>query len=276
MRDQDTLDAVLRESAFDAVLHFAARSIVPESMKDPCGYFENNVAGTVALLNGKLARGTNRVVFSSTAAVYGVPHKIPLPEDTPLHPNNPYGASKAMVEEMLAWYHTCAGLRYAALRYFNAAGASERFGEDHSPETHLIPLALDAVLGRGPELTVFGDNYPTADGTAVRDYIHVLDLAEAHVLALESLDTGPGRIVCNLGNEAGYSVLQVLAAVREVTGAEVPMRMGSRRAGDASVTVAATAKAREIFSWRAARGLHEMVESAWRWRLRYPGGYGRK
>ena len=271
LADTTRLGEVFREGRFEAVLHFAARSIVPESMTAPGSYFANNVATVVGLLNTMLARGVNKFVFSSSASVYGSPEVVPIPETAPLRPNNPYGASKAMVEQMLAWYSAGTALKYASLRYFNAAGASEQFGEDHRPETHLIPIAIEAAMGRRPEVEIYGTDYPTPDGTPVRDYIHVLDLAEAHARALEQLNGE--SIVCNLGTEAGYSVREVVETVGRVTGSAVPVRLGPRRPGDAPATVARVRRAREVLGWGATRGLAEMVESAWRWWLNHPRGY---
>ena len=262
---------VVRWDDYDAVMHFAAKSIVPESMTAPGRYFSNNVAAVVRLLNAMLEAETTRFVFSSSAAVYGEPQKVPISEDVPLCPNNPYGESKAIVEQMLKWYSSQTALRYAALRYFNAAGASEQFGEDHSPETHLIPLALQTAAGQRKSLTVFGTDYPTPDGTAVRDYIHVLDLAEAHIRALEHLEQE--SLVCNLGSEHGYSVQEVLDTVRQVSGADLPIEHGPRRAGDAAKTIASSERARDVLGWRPTRGLREIVESAWRWRQKHPYGY---
>ena len=269
--DAHALAAMFRRAHFDGVLHFAARSIVPDSMDQPGLYFANNVAGVVTLVNTMLEHGVRRLVFSSSAAVYGEPDLVPIPEDAPVRPDSPYGESKAIVERMLAWYAASAGLQYAALRYFNAAGASERLGEDHQPETHLIPLALQSALGQREGLTVFGTDYCTPDGTAVRDYVHVLDLAEAHARAIERLDEG--NLLCNLGNEAGYSVRQVLDMVQAVTGRGLAVTLGPRRPGDAPITVADTARARAALGWQPRYGLREMVESAWRWRLAHPNGY---
>lgn len=272
--DPAALESLFAGARFDAVMHFAAKSIVPHSMTEPGNYFANNVGGVIALVNAMLAHRVTRLVFSSTAAVYGEPEEVPIPETAALQPNNPYGESKAAVERLLRWYASQNGLRYAALRYFNAAGASERVGEWHQPETHLIPLALQALAGtRGP-LTVFGDDYPTEDGTAVRDYVHVLDLADAHVQALDKLAAeGADSLVCNLGSGSGYSVRQVLNAIREVAGREVPANMGARRAGDAPATVASNGKAAEVLGWRPQRSLTDMVGSAWRWLQAHPNGY---
>ena len=272
LADEEGLRRLFASERYDAVMHFAARSIVAESVAEPGRYFANNVAAVVGLLNTMLAYDVRRFVFSSSAAVYGEPAEVPIREEAPFHPNNPYGESKAIAERMLAWYSASAGLRYAALRYFNAAGASRNLGEDHSPETHLVPLALKAAIGQPPGLTIYGTDYPTPDGTAIRDYVHVLDLAEAHILALEQLEGE--SIVCNLGSEAGYSVRQVVDAVQDVTGADLPVRFGPRRAGDAPTTVARARRAQELLGWRPTRGLREMVESAWKWHRAHPSGYG--
>lgn len=262
---------VFKRTVFDAVLHFAARIAIEESMERPGDYFANNVGGVITLVNAMLEHGVKRLVFSSTAAVYGIPEQVPVPESAPFHPNNPYGTSKAVVEEMLRWYGERAGLTYAALRYFNAAGASGRLGEDHRPETHLIPLVIDTALGLRPGLDLHGTDYPTRDGTAVRDYVHVLDLAEAHLLALERLDKQP--IVCNLGSEKGCTVQEVIETVREVSGRDFTVRKASRREGDAPVTIASSKRAGQLLGWRPTRGLREMVESAWLWRKDHPQGY---
>lgn len=270
--DAEALDVLLARGRFDAAMHFAARSIVPESMTQPGEYFANNVAGVVTLLNRLVRHGVPRLVFSSTAAVYGEPDASPVAESAPVRPNNPYGESKAAVERMLHWYGVAHGLRFAVLRYFNAAGASVARGEDHHPETHLVPLALRAARHEGPGLTVFGSDYPTADGTAVRDYVHVCDLAEAHLLALDRLDA-TGSLVCNLGSESGYSVRQVVETVRAVTGAPLPVREGPRRPGDSPTTVADAGLARQLLGWTPRRGLDEMIRSAWEWGNRNPNGY---
>jgi UDP-glucose 4-epimerase len=242
-------------------------------MTQPGAYFANNVAAVVTLLNRLVQHGVPRLVFSSTAAVYGEPDASPVAESAPVRPNNPYGESKAAVERMLHWYGLAHWVRFAVLRYFNAAGASGDRGEDHHPETHLIPLALRAARGEGPGLTVFGSDYPTIDGTAVRDYVHVSDLAEAHLLALDSLDAA-GSLVCNLGSESGYSVRQVVETVRSVTGATLPVQDGPRRPGDSPTTVADADLARRLLRWTPRRGLADMVTSAWEWRNRHPSGYG--
>jgi UDP-glucose 4-epimerase len=268
------LGAVFAAGQYDAVMHFAAKIIVPHSMEDPGAYFENNISGVIALVNAMLGHGVSRLVFSSTATVYGEPDETPITEAAPIRPNNPYGESKATVERLLPWYASQRGLRYAAPRYFNAAGATERVGEWHQPETHLIPLALQSALGtRGP-LTLYGDDYPTPDGTCVRDYVHVLDLAGAHLKALAYLtpENAPS-LVCNLGSGSGYSNRQVLDAIAAVTGKRVPIVMGERRPGDAPITVASNTKAAAELGWRPQLGLTEIVESAWRWLCAHPHGY---
>ncbi len=276
--DAEALTALLRAERIDAILHCAARSLVGESIVDPSRYFRDNVAGGIALLEAARASGVGRIVFSSTAAVYGVPESTPIPEDAPLRPINPYGESKRAFEAALGWYGRAYGLRSVSLRYFNVAGATAMLGEDHDPETHLIPNVLRAALGR-TELTVFGDDYPTPDGTCIRDYIHVADLAEAHLLALAATAPDDPRtvepLVLNLGNGGGFSVREVLAAAELVVGPPIRYEIGPRRAGDPPVLVARSTRAAEVLGWRPARpSLEEMVRSAWVWRQANPGGYG--
>lgn len=272
--DTAALDTALADGGFDALMHFAAKIIVPHSMADPGSYFENNICGTVNLLNAMLRHGVTRFVFSSTATVYGEPEVVPITEASPIQPNNPYGESKATIERLLGWYASQRGLRYAAPRYFNAAGATERVGEWHQPETHLIPLALQSALGlRGP-LTLYGEDYPTPDGTCVRDYVHVLDLADAHLRALDYLQPeGVPPLVCNLGCGQGYSNRQVLDAIHRVTGKPVPLVKGDRRPGDAPITVASNVRAGEVLGWKPTRGLDDIVGSAWAWLAAHPQGY---
>lgn len=276
--DGTALASLLNAERIEAILHCAARSLVGESIREPATYFRDNVAGGVAMLDAARAAGVERLVFSSTAAVYGSPDSTPIGEDAPLRPINPYGESKRAFESALSWYGRAYGLRSVTLRYFNVAGATEALGEDHQPETHLIPNVLRAAEG-GPEVTVFGDDYPTQDGTCIRDYIHVSDLAEAHVLALAATAPDDPRtdepLVCNLGNGDGYSVREVLAAAKAVTGRAIPFSVGGRREGDPPVLVASSTRAAEILGWRPARpSLEEMVGSAWAWRQAHPGGYG--
>ncbi len=275
--DGGALAELLRSERIEAILHCAARSLVGESIREPARYFGDNVAGGIALLDAARAAEVERVVFSSTAAVYGVPDSTPVLEDAPLRPINPYGETKRAFEGALAWYGRAYGLRSVTLRYFNVAGATKALGEDHDPETHLIPNVLRAAAG-GPPLTVFGDDYPTPDGTCIRDYIHVADLAEAHLLALAATAPGDRRtdepLVCNLGNGGGFSVRDVLTAAESVTGRAVPRTIGARRAGDPPVLVASSARAAEVLGWRPSRpSLEEMVGSAWAWRQAHPDGY---
>lgn len=266
----DILDEAALKRALqrvDAVMHFAAHAYVGESVKNPRKYFRNNVEGGLALLNAMVDVGVQKIIFSSTCAVYGEPAKVPIDEGTPRQPVNPYGVSKLFFEQALESYDRAYGLRYASLRYFNAAGADEsgEIGELHDPETHLIPLALSAAAGNGPELHIFGSDYPTPDGTCIRDYIHVNDLADAHVKALEHLAAGESSIAVNLGTGTGYSVQQVISAVEQATGQAVRRRFAARRAGDPPALVANPAKAQAMLRWKASRGLQEIVATAWKW-----------
>lgn len=267
--DRERLDAAIREHRPEAVMHFAAHAYVGESVVDPGKYYRNNVVGSLTLLEAMRDHRVNRLVFSSTCATYGLPVTIPMGEGHPQAPINPYGASKLAVERMIADFAGAHGLRAISLRYFNAAGADPdgEIGEDHEPETHLIPLALSAALGRAPELVVFGDDYDTEDGTCVRDYIHVSDLAQAHVLALDVLaGAAPGATAYNLGNGNGYSVKQVIAAVERVTGRKVPVRIGPRRAGDPARLISDANEARRRLRWDPRHAsLNDMVSSADAW-----------
>jgi UDP-glucose 4-epimerase len=272
--DRDDVERLLQEHRIEAVLHCAARSLVGQSMQEPALYYAQNVVGGVALLDGMRGAGVGRLVFSSSAAVYGAPDVSPIPEDAPLRPISPYGETKRAFEGALEWYGRAYGLRSVSLRYFNAAGASERFGEDHDPETHLIPNALRAYLD-GPPLTVMGADYPTPDGTPIRDYIHVLDVADAHLSALEHTARAPGGLrVANLGSGRGFSVREVLAAAERVVGRPAPHVVGPRRPGDPPELVATNDRARDVLGWTPQRStLEEMIESAWQWHRRYPNGY---
>ncbi len=277
--DEAAVADLLRSEGIEAVLHCAARSLVGESIADPARYYRDNVAGGIALLEACRRVGVRRFVLSSTAAVYGIPDAVPITEAAPLRPINPYGETKRTLETALAWYGRAYGLRSVALRYFNVAGATETVGEWHVPETHLIPNVLAAAQGRAPEVVVFGDDYPTPDGTCIRDYIHVADLADAHLAALEATAEDDPRteelLVCNLGTERGYSVREVLAAAEAAVGRPIPRRVGPRRTGDPPVLVASNRRAAEVLGWRPARsGLAEMIGSAWRWLLAHPTGYG--
>ncbi|MES2209420.1 MAG: UDP-glucose 4-epimerase GalE [Chloroflexota bacterium] len=275
--DPEAVGRTLEAGRIEAVLHCAARSLVGESMTDPAGYYQANVVGGVTLLDAMRRFGIGRIVFSSTAAVYGVPDASPIAEGAPLRPINPYGETKRIFEGTMAWYGSAYGLRSVSLRYFNVAGATEANGERHDPETHLIPNALAAAEG-GPPLTLFGEDYPTPDGTPIRDYIHVIDLADAHLAALEATAPGDPRtdrpLVCNLGSGGGFSVKEVLAATEAVVGRPVPHTSGPRRVGDPPVLVAAIDRAAEVLGWRPARStLDAMIGSAWAWRQRHPSGY---
>jgi UDP-glucose 4-epimerase len=262
------------EAPFDGVLHFAALIEAGESMERPEIYFRNNTASTLSLLEAMLACGPRRLVFSSTAAVYGEPESIPIQEDARLAPTNPYGQSKLLVEEMLAWFNRIHGLRYASLRYFNVAGAPEgpggvTRGESHQPETHLIPLVLDVALGRRPSIRIYGDDYPTADGTCIRDYIHVSDLAEAHLLALAALGAGAEKqppLIYNFGNGRGFSVREVIESARRVTGHPIPAEIHPRRPGDPAALIASSAKATKELGWKPRyTELDQIVRTAWAW-----------
>lgn len=266
--DATTLRRTLREHGVEAVVHMAASSLVGESVADPAKYYHANVEGGLSLLEGMRAEGVTRLVFSSTAAVYGEPARQPIDEDTPTAPTNPYGETKLAFEHALRWFEQAYGIQHVSLRYFNAAGASERNGERHDPETHLIPLVLSAAMGHSPVVTIFGDDYPTRDGTCVRDYIHVLDLARAHVLALESLaEPGARSAIYNLGcGGEGYTVREVIDAARRISGREIPVRVGTRRPGDPAVLVASSDRiARELGFRPTLQDLSRIIESAWRW-----------
>ena len=271
--DGETILTVLSDG-IEAVCHFAAFSLVGESMERPLKYYRNNIAGAVSLLSAMKETGVAHFLFSSTAAVYGDPETIPITEEAPLRPVNAYGNTKLAVEHLLGDCHAAWGLRYLSLRYFNAAGASERFGEDHHPESHLIPLVIDAALRTRPELVIYGDDYETPDGTCIRDYIHVKDLASAHLLGLDALVGGETGAL-NLGNGRGYSVREVVNAAETVLGRKVPHRIGERRAGDPAVLVASSARAEQVLGWkRLYPDIEAIVRDAYEWRKRFPGGYG--
>ena len=269
---RDVLRGVISEGKFDAVMHFAAFIEAGESMRDPGKYFQNNVACSIGLLEEVQRAGIGRLVFSSTAAVYAS-NDGPLSEDSPIKPGNVYGQTKLMVEQALEWYHHIHGLRYASLRYFNAAGALPGRGEDHPGESHLIPLVLRVPLGLLPAAKIFGDDYPTPDGSAIRDYIHIADLISAHLLALDALEKSP-QLVYNLGNGAGYSVKQVIDVAREVTGHPIPAEVTPRRSGDAARLVASSEKIRRELGWNPRiPALRDIVASAWEWHRSHPRGY---
>jgi len=272
LRDGEGLRRALAGMRFDFVVHLAAASLVGESMENPGKYFGNNLGGGVHLLDAAVACGARGFVFSSSAATYGDPETVPIREDAPTIPTNAYGESKLLFERILTWYSRLKRLSYASLRYFNAAGATEEHGEDHDPETHLIPRVLEAARN-GTDVEIFGDDYPTPDGTCIRDYIHILDLAEAHLNAMHALDRGVEGIF-NLGNGEGYSVKDVISAAEAVTGRKIRTRIAPRRAGDPPALVASSEKARQILGWNPMRGdLREIIASAWAWHTAHPHGY---
>jgi UDP-glucose 4-epimerase len=270
----DLLDEVLAAGPWCAVFHFAALSLVGESMRQPMRYLQENAGGGIALIDACIRHGVDRFVLSSTANLFGEPKRLPIDEDAPMSPSSPYGESKLMIERALRWADSQHGLRSACLRYFNAAGADPagRLGEDHTPETHLIPLVIDAALERRDPLTVFGNDYPTPDGTCIRDYIHVSDLCDAHLRALQRLDHG--SVTYNLGNGTGHSVLEVIAAVERVSGRKVPLQFGERRAGDPAVLVAASDRLRQETGWAPRlSAIDDIVRTAYDWRCQHAHGY---
>lgn len=272
--DCDLVARIASEHSLEACIHFAAMIEVGESVLDPAKYFENNVSHGMMLMGALVQAGVLRVVFSSTAAVYGDPEKIPIAEDSRKWPKNPYGWSKLFMERLLDAYDIAYGMKFVALRYFNAAGATEKCGEDHRPESHLIPNVLAAAQGRQESIRVFGNTYPTPDGTPIRDYIHVADLADAHILALDHLRAGEKSDVLNLGTGCGYSVLEVINCAREVTSREFPVRVEAPRSGDPARLIADPSRAKAVLGWRPVTSdLRSIIESAWNWRLRHPEGY---
>jgi UDP-glucose-4-epimerase GalE len=275
LADRGALAAAMHDRQIEVVMHFAALASVNESVVDPAKYYQNNVVATLNLFEAMRESGVGRIVFSSTTATYGVPDRTPITEDQSQRPINPYGFGKLVVEHALADYARAYQFGYAALRYFNAAGASPNgdLGEDHDPETHLIPIVLQVALGHRPHVTIFGDDYPTPDGTCIRDYIHVDDLGTAHVLALERLEPGKG-LELNLGTGRGYSVREVIEACRRVTGHPIPAQIGARRAGDPPQLVADAAKAARALSWRPQyNDVEAIIRTAWKWHSSHPHGY---
>jgi UDP-glucose 4-epimerase len=273
--DRELVARIARKHGLEACIHFAALAYVGESVADPLRYYENNVGQGIALMGALIEAGVRRVVFSSTCATYGEPRIVPMPEEHPQWPANPYGWSKFFIERVLESYDRAYGLKFVALRYFNAAGATERHGEHHEPESHLIPNVLAAAAGRLPRVSVFGGDYPTEDGTAVRDYIHIVDLDAAHILALKHLRDGGESEFINLGNGKGYSVLEVIEAARRVTGRPIEIEMGPRRPGDPSHLVAKADKARRLLGWEPVYpDLEAIIGTAWAWHQSHPEGYG--
>ena len=273
LSDSSTLKQILHDRKIEAVIQMAASSLVGESVENPNKYYRNNVTAGLVLLDAMLACDVKRLVFSSTAATYGEPESQPIEESAATNPTNPYGETKLAFEHALKWYDSAYALRYASLRYFNAAGATENCGEDHDPETHIIPITLQAAAGKRPRVEIYGQDYPTPDGTCVRDYIHVIDLARAHIQALDALSEGSR--VYNLGcGGAGYSVQEVIETARQVTGRDIPTNVGPRRPGDPATLVASSDKIKTELGWQPQfQDLGLIVESAWKWMLKHPDGY---
>lgn len=277
LADKDFMRKVFTENPdIDAVIHFAAFSLVAESMKDPLKYFDNNTAGMVKLLEVMNEFDIKYIVFSSTAATYGIPEKMPIYEDDPQLPINPYGESKLMMEKIMRWADEAYGIKFVALRYFNVAGAKPdgSIGEDHHPETHLLPIVLQVAMGEREKLQIFGDDYNTPDGTNVRDYVHPFDLADAHILAVDYLRNGNESSAFNLGSSTGFSNLEIVKAAREVTGKEIPAEIAARRGGDPDTLIAASEKARKVLGWKPEfDDIHKIIETAWKWHTTHPQGY---
>lgn len=279
IRNADTLDKIFAENKIDAVIHFAANSLVGESVKNPLKYFNNNVYGMQILLEEMVKFGVDKIVFSSTAATYGEPEKVPILESDKTAPTNPYGESKLIMEKMMHWVSRANGVKFVSLRYFNAAGAilSGEIGEDHSPETHLIPLILQVPLGKRDHITIFGEDYPTPDGTCLRDYIHVLDLAEAHILAIKYLRNGGTSDIFNLGTGKGFSVREIISVAEKVTAQKIKTEIGIRRAGDPAQLIASAEKAKNILHWSPQfSDIEKIIATAWNWHKNHPNGYNDK
>lgn len=276
IRDRAFLDTVFETETIDQVVHFAAFSLVGESMEHPLAYFDNNVYGTQVLLEAMMAHDVKQIVFSSTAATYGEQEQMPILETATTNPTNAYGETKLMMEKMMRWCETAYGLKYVALRYFNVAGAraTGEIGEDHTPETHLVPLVLEVANGQRPVISIYGDDYATEDGTCIRDYIHVEDLIDAHLLALEYVKQGNTSDVFNLGSSRGFSVREIIEAARRVTGHEIPEQVVARRAGDPSTLIAGSDKAKTVLGWTPRRTeIDTIIQDAWRWHEQRPQGY---
>lgn len=276
LRDRSLLDDVFKKHGIEAVIHFAASSLVGESVAKPLDYYENNLVASHTLVSSMIVHNVKKIVFSSTAATYGKPESLPILETNAANPSNPYGETKLAMEKMFRWCDLAYGIKSISLRYFNAAGAHPegKIGEDHHPESHLIPLILQAAMGQRPSISIFGNDYPTGDGTCIRDYIHVMDLANAHWLALEHLRKNETSDVFNLGNGTGFSVKEVIETAREVTGRPIPETISERRAGDPAVLIASSEKARNVMGWRPRyNNLNIIIETAWNWHKTHPAGY---
>lgn len=276
IRDRSFLQSVFEKETIDAVIHFAANSLVGVSMETPLEYYDNNVFGTQVVLETMKANNVKYIVFSSTAATYGEPKQVPITEDMPTVPTNTYGETKLAMEKMIKWTEIAHGIKYVSLRYFNVAGArtTGEIGEDHNPETHLIPVVLQAALGTREFITIFGEDYDTPDGTCIRDYIHVEDLIDAHILALQYLQNGGESNIFNLGSNSGFSVKEIVETAKEVTQREIPVRIGERRAGDPSTLIASSAKAKEVLAWEPKRtSIQDIIKDAWNWHVNHPNGY---
>lgn len=276
IRDKEFLNKVFSSENIEAVIHFAANSLVGESMKNPLKYYDNNVYGTKVLLESMLNNGINKIVFSSTAATYGEPEKLPIEETDKTEPSNTYGETKLAMEKMFKWTSKAHNLKYVSLRYFNACGAhySGNIGEAHNPETHLIPIVLQVPNGQREHVNIFGEDYNTKDGTCVRDYIHVTDLAQAHILAVDYLLNGGESNIFNLGNGKGFTVKEVIEVARKVTGNSIPAVVSPRRDGDPAQLIASSKKAKEILGWKPEHdSLEEIIQSAWNWHKKHPNGY---
>ncbi|MCD2257372.1 UDP-glucose 4-epimerase GalE [Lactobacillus sp. CC-MHH1034] len=279
IRDRGFLEQVFNAEKIDGVIHFAAYSVVPESMAKPLKYFDNNTGGMITLLEAMHDHQVNHIVFSSTAATYGEPKQVPIKETDPQVPTNPYGESKLAMEKIMKWSDTAYGIKYIALRYFNVAGAKAdgTIGEDHNPETHLIPIILEVAQGKRDQLKIFGGDYPTKDGTNVRDYVHVVDLADAHILAIQRLIDGGDSDAFNLGSSTGFSNKEILEAARKATGKEIPAEIAPRRAGDPSTLVADSTKARQVLGWKPNYDdVEKIIATAWQWIETHPNGYDDK
>ena len=273
LADKASIDATLAKYRPDAIMHFASHTLVGESMEQPFLYLGTNVVNGLNLLQSAVEHNVGRFILSSTANLFDAPERMPIAEDEVIVPGSPYGESKFMLERFLYWLDRTKGMRYACLRYFNAAGATPRIGEDHTPETHFIPLVLEVALGKRAKITLFGDDYPTPDGTCVRDYIHVVDLAQAHILALKALDQGSRTY--NLGNGRGFSLREVIATAEAVTGRAIPTEVGPRRPGDPAILIAGSDKIRRELGWQPRYpALKEIIRTAWEWHLSHPDGYG--